>query len=646
MASDFRETMCTVFYCPHGERATKTNEATKFRLTPTTTFFDLLEAACFYYQRPRDEMVLRNQNSAIWPMRKYVSDEIRKGEVVIRLAPCDQGEEEEVVEQVVVEEVVEVAKEDDGRVVSARPPLYRELFLHFFFLAILLTDTYAADTTPTFAVHSALEAAFITPRNQRPAAVGTRSLPHLRSDDFRKISTMEHACDWLQLRLADGLFRTDLLDTWGSVSLFNRVAGGVTIRTDYQRWVSEVEAYDLGADGTELPERSSLDSRVAPVQLSIGGDEPGRLSKRNYTIIAEDEVAGLTNAVCSWQPDALNSTEGPAEQVLRGLKLSMLLFNRNTNQFFSTTFLFDQRPSGEVKPYYSFRPFNLEPAWGSWPLGVSAAELLRRARFWLAVVNYLLVAMRTLNELKACRRVSREKGSILPYLGGVYTLLELFNLTCNYVGLGFRILQMASPQRVALERLIREHETHTAEIETAVESVVLYEGVVVTARALSIISAMLLLFKYLELAPRRYLPSCYLSGTTISRAGRDLQVVAACMLVMLLTFSVIGEQIFGPAVADFSSVPTAFFTLTKMVAGSGIAYRTLRDDFPLAGPLFFVAFTLTHLLLLTPLFLATLNDAYAVRHEQMRQAAERRAAREAKKKEKEAEIRRRLAAAH
>ena len=44
--------------------------------------------------------------------------------------------------------------------------------------------------------------------------------------------------------------------------------------------------------------------------------------------------------------------------------------------------------------------------------------------------------------------------------------------------------------------------------------------------------------------------------------------------------------------------------------------------------LFFVVFTLTHLLVITPLFLATLNDAYAVRDEQMRQASERRAARE------------------
>ena len=66
---------------------------------------------------------------------------------------------------------------------------------------------------------------------------------------------------------------------------------------------------------------------------------------------------------------------------------------------------------------------------------------------------------------------------------------------------------------------------------------------------------------------------------------------------------------------------------------TSIAFPFFKDLVINLGPLFFVIFTLTHLLVITPLFLATLNDAYAVRDEQMRQAAERRAAKEAARRQ-------------
>ena len=82
-----------------------------------------------------------------------------------------------------------------------------------------------------------------------------------------------------------------------------------------------------------------------------------------------------------------------------------------------------------------------------------------------------------------------------------------------------------------------------------------------TARALSIISAMLLLFKYLELAPKRFASSIYLTGTTLGRAGRDLQVVLLLFLVVIVAFSIVGSEMFGAELDEFKSVPSAFFSL-------------------------------------------------------------------------------------
>ena len=477
--------------------------------------------------------------------------------------------------------------------------------------------------------------------------------------------------------------------------------------------------------------------RTSPHPTSQGF-QGGEERKVNFTALLEADVSSLTYGVCGWQPrpsqtpgdpaydpmqamllekavkiahfrevdewvaevEAFTPEEAePAERVLRSLKISLIFYNHNYNQYVQGTFLFDMKLSGQVKPFYAFRPFNLDPPTGSPNQGAEfLRSVFRRVRLWLVLVNTGMVLLRTFNEVKThahagphsaahstqcasvrvsashsaashsaarlaiamdrvqsltaarchalcvrvlqvktCISIFRKTRSCLAYFGGVYTILELFNLTCNYIGVVFRIYSILLNQRIGIEDLISNDNPEDV-IETMGEPIALIEGVIVTARALSIISAMLLLFKYLELAPRRALPAVYLTGTTLGRAGRDLQMTFFCFLTLLLAFAITGEQLFGTTVEEFSSIPMAFFTLSICVSGSGAIYRKLAIYYPTMGPLYFVVFTMTHLVLVTPLFLATLNDAYSVRDEQMQLQAERKAAKEEArrlKKEKE-----------
>jgi len=520
-------------------------------------------------------------------------------------------------------------------VVAARPPLYTELVLHLIFLIVLIADTYMVSTKPVYRTHRALESAFIDSQNSRPPLFLNASQEAV--NDFHSIFTTPQMCSWLTTRLVDGLFDTDLRDSWGNIEVFNRVTGGVTIEASFQEWQSAEQAYEDRRPYSPfrggLPNITIAETRQPPAVIPLFQDTD---HPSNVTVIFEQELQRLTNGVCSWTPP---DSGGPQHTVLRSLQATILFHNHNYDLFFASTFLFDMKLSGQVMPFYAFRSFRLEPSLGSWIFEYRQGEwteLFKRLRVYLGIVNYLLVFFRTFNEIKACIKVRRQTGSIRPYLSGVFTLLELFNLTCNYIGLVFRIYQQFEPQRVALEQQLWEGPVLSVS-ETSVDMIVVITGILLTARALSIISAMLLLFKYLELAPKRYLSSFYLTGTTLARAGRDLQVVLLFFLVLLFAFSLIGTQIFGTRIKEFSSVPTSFFTLCICVAGSGYIYRPLAAQFPWLGPIFFCTFTLTHLLVITPLFLATLNDAYAVRDEQMRQAAERRAAKEAERRKAEEE---------
>ena len=623
----------SVYFCPEGERIRPSTASANFHLAADTTFFDILQGACSYFGRNIADMVLRNANGSIWPMRDRVSNALRHGGQ-IRLTPSDRGDDEEEVEEVVVVEEVEKDDVDDGRVVAARPPLYRELFLHIFFLTILMSDTYMVETKPVYHTHRALENAFIFPRNSRqPLMMGSNQQA---VDNFEDIHNPNHMCSWLRERLIDGLFRTDLQDGWGDIEVFNRIAGGVTIQTSFQEWQNSSTAKLARSQHAPFvggfQPISTWSFRMGPTQIALFRDNPNQ-REESVAVIFGQQLEQLTRGVCTFSPEGADEQR----QVMRSLQVTMLINNHNYDLFFLGTFRFDMKLSGQVRPYYSFRPFKLEPPWGSWKFETEQSQInvYLRVRAYMALVNFVLVLMRSLNEINACRKVYSDTGSIRPYFSGVFTLLELFNLTCNYVGFGFRIYEQFLGQRTNLESLILEGRPQDI-IETDVNMIAVIAGIIVTARALSIISAMLLLFKYLELAPKRFLSSFYLTGTTLGRAGRDLQVVLLLFLVVLGAFSVIGSQMFGSELEFFSSVPSAFFTLCVCVAGSGFIYRPLRDAFPTLGPIFFVVFTLTHLLVITPLFLATLNDAYAVRDEQMRQAAERRAAKEqSRRKERE-----------
>lgn len=659
------ESTLEIFYCPQGGSYKDAVASMQLRLAKNTDFRTALNAARHYFQEKDDDKVLRNEAGAIWPDGKTIVDEMARGGGLVRLAPEDKLDDDEE-EDEVVEEAKEEEDDDNWREKPARPPKYHELFMHFIFLTILVVDTYIIPTEPTYHIHQALEDAFIYSRHESSdgIALSTTFVEATKRADFRGIRTTEQACDWLETRLPQALFDSDFSDAWGSTAVFNRLAGGLTLDGETQPWL-DAENASLARQrytpfGSGLSSRHRVWARLNPRTIEVDA------LSLNYSLIWRSDFDGLVRNFCDanvWGgvQDAAGdsgSGEGAAkgtggagaggvavEGVARSIQLSLLLHNRNFGKFFSASFRFEMLPSGLVRPFHAFRPFSLEPKLGSWPLRLGVTDVVLRLSFWLGVWNYVLVFSRTFNEIKACRFVTRKYGTAWAYFGGVFTILELFNLSCNYIGLGFRLYQMWCPERVQLEGLVRDDAAHTCletdaaqpalcalGVERAVQTIVMTEEVIVTVRALSIVSAALLLFKYLELAPRRVMPAWHLTGTVITLAGRSLQATFFGLIAFLLTSSIIFEQLFGASIQAFSSVPSAFFALTKMVAGSAQIYRDLHEHFPIVGPLFFVLFTLIHLLVITPLFLATITDAYSVRDEQVRQANQRR--RERRQKER------------
>jgi len=652
-----RAQVVVVEFCPHNESADRSMHTSKFHLAANSTFEALLKTAAEFYYSDKDleDVVLRDANNAIWPLRKCVSDELRPGEV-IRLTPADDDDTTASESTEEAEEVADEVEVDELRTVQARPPLYRELFLHFIFLTLLFSVTYSSrEFGVNYQLTGAIEERFLSPRSENAASCHKsfetreeieacqRARPPA-ADDFHNVHTVPGVCVWLANRLPWALTDDYHDPATGSIDQFNRLAGGITFDLRYQEWQSSDEA-----KVARRPYNPLWGSGFTPTREVVGYVTPHDLTSVFESLNPGGSCINETAAADANGPrlkdtpechlsqfayitdrqvyEAINATCSLGSNVFRSLSVRLLLYNRNHDVFVLSQFNFDRRYSGRVRATASLQPFRFEHVWGDLHLGIH--DRLKRVGLWLTGALYLLVLIRTVNEVRAGRQVRQTYGSVMPYFTSIYTVLELFNLACNYTALALNVAQLyaidiANP---APGNISAAAQPVTTNFEDDVQRVAEMARVLEIIRASSILSASLLLFKYLELAPKNYLPAFFLTGTTLSRAGRHIQFITFWLLFIIAGFAVAGEVLFGDTVPQLSSFPAAFYALIRTVSGDGILIRPLIANFPGWGTAYFVVFFLSTLLVILPLYLASVNDAYAFRDGQMRRQAERRAER-------------------
>jgi len=455
-------------------------------------------------------------------------------------------------------------------------------------------------------------------------------------------------CEWMTDRFHRGLFGTDLGDTWGSIQIFNRVVNGIVMEGSYEDWRTDREAEAARSPYMPFttggyPETRRYRTTIKAKELNIAGQSgavynssviyAAALIKATlpYCVASRGETVEALRAAA---PEMWAHVDGAVEadagipmidsntSIFKHLMITMLFANNNYERFMHANFHVAVEASGLLTPKYSFQPFRIDPPVGS----TFSVSTLMRVTFWLSILNYILVLARTWGEFKAARKVTQKYGSVIHYFTSVYTLLELFNLGCNYSGLGLRIYNLLLPGRQKLlDHINRAVPVGVGVFDTDVQMLIRVQGSVLVLRALSVVSAVLLVFKYLELVPKsRFGPSYYLTGTTLGRAGSTLQALFFIFLLVLVAFALMGMWLFGADHHEFSDPVWAFLTLFKCVAGSGSIYKSLMRTHPTVGAIYFTVFTLVHLILVTPLFLAIITDAYQVRSAQLQNVEDRR----------------------
>ena len=108
-----------------------------------------------------------------------------------------------------------------------------------------------------------------------------------------------------------------------------------------------------------------------------------------------------------------------------------------------------------------------------------------------------------------------------------------------------------------------------------------------------------------------------LLGTSLIRAGRDMELMFLTIFVVLLAYAIMAEQIFGSQIAQFSSLSSAFLHLWVMMSGAKPTFEAMMRVNPIIAILFFLSFFFLFIFVLIPVILAIITDAYVVRKMQV-----------------------------
>ena len=633
--------VAVIYYCPDDEPAQVAPSVIKYRYTGQTEFFDLLREASFFFGKNIQKVVLKDSQGSQWPLNRPVWKELAQSNRDIRLCPVMDLEEEDEAKATEVEAAEEVI-EEEHKLPIARPPLWSELVIHLVFLTVIILHSVLGNTEETiYNFNTAMNNAFFDKQYDKTwqTASGANAQSQLMSNfgaftsqsvidvadtrtsleprDLFEVRDMADICGWVQGNLARGIFHTGVNqnDATGALMTFNRIIGGVRFEVTTQPWMTDQQAYSLHWPyffwwfGGRPPTSTTV-SYLRPAANWTQGFLAGQ------QLLFEDDLQAITGDWCPTEGNGTGSTIDHGTQVMREMVIQILAYNHNVDMYAVLNFKFVLDYGGKylTTARFMFQRYTNEVSMIVYNVGW--LHLLRNFNFWLTLINYALVLTRSTNEFRAARTIKRKGRPLFwDYFGGIFTQLELFNLCCNYVGIGIRIYSsLSAGGRLFLtEVLPAANNSDVSEMVSVVERSAYLGTTVRVVRAFSVMSGCLLLFKYLELFPRARFASFYLTGSALSRAGRNLKFVFTFFLLFLGAFAIAFEHVFGAQLEEFSSIWHAFFTLIVCVSGFGGVYWDLARVEPVLGPLFFIAFQLCVLIFIIPFFLAIINDAYAMR---------------------------------
>jgi Ca2+-binding EF-hand superfamily protein len=287
------------------------------------------------------------------------------------------------------------------------------------------------------------------------------------------------------------------------------------------------------------------------------------------------------------------------DRATRAVFVDLSCFNANTESFLSVRLLFEFLPTGGIMPYPTLRV--LRPAMYN-----SSSDILR-AFFELAFVVYTLFYI--VQESREVRSSWRQK-RLQMYIADKWNILDWSVALLSFAVILLRVYVFT--YTVTIRRRIEG--MGESEEYINLHPLMFQLQQVQNLNSLSALLLFLKVFKFLAIVPQMNI----LFGT-LSVAGLELLLFSLLFCIVILGFAMSFFMAFGLDVHGYRSISASLISLFQFVLGI-FDYEKLYKSNRILAPALFGAFAILVILILMNIFLAIINDGFAVVSERQKQA--------------------------
>lgn len=98
-------------------------------------------------------------------------------------------------------------------------------------------------------------------------------------------------------------------------------------------------------------------------------------------------------------------------------------------------------------------------------------------------------------------------------------------------------------------------------------------------------------------------------NATLRNSAKDVVYFCIIFFIVFFAYGGLGYLLFGETIKDYQNFFKTLFTLFRIILGD-FDFVTLRANFPITGPLFFMSFVFIGFFILLNMFMAIINQSY------------------------------------
>ena len=199
-----------------------------------------------------------------------------------------------------------------------------------------------------------------------------------------------------------------------------------------------------------------------------------------------------------------------------------------------------------------------------------------------------------------------------PFLANFWNVLLFINIVAYFVVFFMRVAIIAGEMR---QTLLYGDEGPTADEYFPIEVIMNRFTMINAIMSLNILLSFLGSFRFLQVNPQ-----LNFLWTVLTHAWPDLVSFLFLFFILFSGFSIMGHMLWGTVMWDFRSYWNSSFALARMVSGD-FNYAEMELHHPTFAPIFFNLFMVVVYFILINMFLAIINDSFAVVNSTPRQSS-------------------------